>query len=130
MTGSKAFRYPWSRTGAGPLILKIVDGSLCIKSTRVASCYLGEAAPQLVDADGFVDTGDLVERRGDRYLFVGRRGGIINVGGMKVNPEEVEAALNSHRDVRMSLVRGAQEPADRRARRRRYRAARLRDRDR
>ena len=43
------------------------------------------------DGDGFVDSGDIVELRGDRYYFVGRRGGIINIGGLKVHPEEIEA---------------------------------------
>lgn len=38
------------------------------------------------DGDDFVDTGDMVELRGDRYHFVGRRGGIINIGGLKVRP--------------------------------------------
>jgi acyl-CoA synthetase (AMP-forming)/AMP-acid ligase II len=42
----------------------------------------------LTDADGFVDAGDIVELRGDRYYFVGRRGGILNIGGLKVHPEE------------------------------------------
>jgi acyl-CoA synthetase (AMP-forming)/AMP-acid ligase II len=47
----------------------------------------------------------MVELRGDRYYFVGRRGGIINVGGQKVHPEEVEAVINAHPQVRISLVR-------------------------
>ena len=38
----------------------------------------------------------MVERRGDRYYFVGRKGGIINVGGLKVHPEEIEAVINRH----------------------------------
>jgi acyl-coenzyme A synthetase/AMP-(fatty) acid ligase len=63
-----------------------------------------DAAP-LKDADGFIDTGDLVEERGGRCYFVGRRGGIINVGGLKVHPEEVEAVINRHPQVRASLVR-------------------------
>ena len=63
-----------------------------------------------MDADGFIDTGDIVELRGDRYYFVGRRGGIINVGGLKVHPEEVEAVINRHPDVRMSLVRSRKNP--------------------
>ena len=42
-------------------------------------------------ADGYVDTGDLVELQDGRYYFRGRRGGIINVGGLKVYPEEVES---------------------------------------
>ena len=44
----------------------------------------------------------MVDRRGDRLYFVGRRSGIINVGGAKVHPEEVEAALNAHAAVRAS----------------------------
>lgn len=86
------------------LQMKIVDGSLRIRSDRVASRYLGAGPPPLLDDDGYVDTGDLVERRGNRFFFVGRRGGIINVGGLKVNPEEVEAAINRHPAVRVSLV--------------------------
>ena len=38
----------------------------------------------------------MVELRGDRYFFAGRRGGIINVGGLKIHPEEVEAVINRH----------------------------------
>jgi acyl-coenzyme A synthetase/AMP-(fatty) acid ligase len=52
----------------------------------------------------------MVERRGERYYFVGRRGGIINVGGLKVHPEEVEAAINRHPSVRMSLVMAKKSP--------------------
>ena len=67
-------------------------------------------APPLADADGFVDTGDMVELRGERYHFVGRRGGIINIGGLKVHPEEVEAVINRHPSVRMSRARSRSSP--------------------
>jgi len=63
-----------------------------------------------LDADGFVDTGDVVELRNGRYHFIGRRGGIVNVGGMKVHPEEVESVINRHPGVRMSLVRARKNP--------------------
>jgi len=85
--------------------LRLVDGALRIRSPRTAQRYLGAQAVALRDNDGFVDTGDMVERRDGRYVFVGRRGGIINVGGLKVHPEEIEAVINRHPDVRMSLVR-------------------------
>ena len=90
--------------------LKIVDGSLRIRSPGVASCYVGQANLALADGEGFVDTGDIVEQIGDRYYFVGRKGGIINIGGLKVHPEEVEAVINQHPQVRMSLVRARQNP--------------------
>jgi acyl-CoA synthetase (AMP-forming)/AMP-acid ligase II len=92
------------RTG-GEVDIEMSDGSLRIRSSRTASRYLGGDAAALKDADGFVDTGDLVERRGDRCYFVGRRDGVINVGGLKVHPEEVEAVINRHPDVLASLVR-------------------------
>jgi acyl-coenzyme A synthetase/AMP-(fatty) acid ligase len=89
--------------------MKVVDGSLRIRSRGAASRYAG-ARGELLDADGFVDTGDMVEQRGDRYFFAGRKGGIINIGGLKVHPEEVEAVINRHPQVRMSLVRPKRSP--------------------
>jgi acyl-coenzyme A synthetase/AMP-(fatty) acid ligase len=90
--------------------LNLVDGALRIRSSRTAQRYLGTRHARLRDHDGFVDTGDMVERRGDRYVFAGRRGGIINVGGLKIHPEEIEAVINRHPQVHMSLVRPKQNP--------------------
>ena len=107
--------------------MRVVDDTLRVRSNRAALRYLGADAPALKDADGFVDTGDVVARRGDRYLFIGRRGGVINVGGAKVHPEEVEAVLNALRRCARAAY-SPQEPDHRRARRRRNRAARRRGR--
>jgi acyl-coenzyme A synthetase/AMP-(fatty) acid ligase len=52
----------------------------------------------------------MVELLEGRYYFRGRRGGIINVGGLKVYPEEVESVLNADPRVRMSLVKGRRNP--------------------
>ena len=90
--------------------MRIVDGSLRIRSNRAALRYLGDDAANLSDREGFVDTGDMIELRGDRCHFVGRRGGIINVGGAKVNPEEVEAVINLHPGVHASLVKARKNP--------------------
>jgi acyl-coenzyme A synthetase/AMP-(fatty) acid ligase len=90
--------------------MRVVDGSLRIRSSRTAVRYLGQDSPLLLDSDGFVDTGDILELRNGRYYFAGRRGGIINVGGLKVHPEEIEAVINRHPDVRMSLVRPRRNP--------------------
>jgi len=90
--------------------MKVEDGSLRIRSTRTAHAYVGRDAAALTDADGFVDTGDMVELRGERYHFVGRRGGIINIGGLKVHPEEIEAVINRHPQVRMSRAKSRKSP--------------------
>lgn len=92
-------------SGTPGVEMKIQDGTLRIRSNRTASRYLGDRAPALKHEDGFVDTGDMVECRGERYHFMGRRDGIINVGGLKVYPEEVEAVINRHPEVQMSVVR-------------------------
>jgi acyl-CoA synthetase (AMP-forming)/AMP-acid ligase II len=90
--------------------MNVEDGSLRIRSMRAAHAYVGRQAAALADADGFVDTGDMVELRGDRYHFVGRRGGIINIGGLKVHPEEIEAVINGHAEVRMSRAKSRRSP--------------------
>jgi acyl-CoA synthetase (AMP-forming)/AMP-acid ligase II len=103
--------FPASLVGAaGDVQISVDHGSLRIRSTRNAIAYLGEDQPTLGGDDGFVDTGDTVERRGDRYYFLGRKSGAINVGGLKVYPEEVEAAINRHPAVRVSRVRSTRNP--------------------
>jgi acyl-coenzyme A synthetase/AMP-(fatty) acid ligase len=85
-------------------------GTLRLRSSGNAIRYLGEGAPPLKDPEGFVDMGDRLELRSGRYYFKGRSGGIINVGGLKVHPEEVEAVINAHPRVRMSLVKARRNP--------------------
>lgn len=94
---------------AGAIELRVEDGTLRIRSARTTAGYLG-AARLLADADGFIDTGDIVALRGGRYHFLGRVGGVINVGGQKVYPEEVEAALSAHPAVRAARVRARSSP--------------------
>jgi acyl-coenzyme A synthetase/AMP-(fatty) acid ligase len=93
-----------------PVEMKVQDGTLWIRSGRTAARYLGPAPAELAAEDGYVDTGDMVELQAGRYYFRGRKGGIINVGGLKVYPEEVESVLNADPRVRMSLVKARRNP--------------------
>ena len=103
--------FPKALLGAGGRTeLRVVEETLQIRSPGTAQRYLGEGAEALRGADGFVDTGDRVEERAGRYYFMGRRGGVINVGGLKVHPEEVETVINAHPWVRMSLVKARRNP--------------------
>lgn len=103
--------FPANYIGQGSDVeMRVVDHALRIRSARIALGYLGDGAETLIDEDGFVDTGDIVGLRDDRYHFVGRRGGVINIGGRKVYPEEIEAVINRHPDVRMSRVRARKNP--------------------
>ncbi|HEX4271570.1 MAG TPA: fatty acid--CoA ligase family protein [Rhizomicrobium sp.] len=100
--------FPASYIGRpGPVEMKVEGGTLHLRSPRTASEYVGGGT---LKNDGWVDTGDMVERRDERYYFAGRTGGIINVGGLKINPEEVEAVINRYPGVRMSRVSGRKNP--------------------
>jgi acyl-CoA synthetase (AMP-forming)/AMP-acid ligase II len=87
--------------------MRIEDNTLRIRSSRTASGYLGQSLPI---TDGFIDTGDMVEQRGDRYYFVGRKEGVINVGGNKVYPEEVENIITQHPAVQIARVWARKSP--------------------
>jgi acyl-coenzyme A synthetase/AMP-(fatty) acid ligase len=103
--------FPADLSVHGPSVeMKVENGTLRVRSPWTATRYQGKDAPVLKDADGFVDTGDVVDLRDRRYSFIGRRDGRINVGGLKVHPEEVEAVLNLHSDVQMSRVLAKKSP--------------------
>ncbi len=108
--GLEGFPAHFVEHGCRDVDIRVVGGSLQLRSARTASRYIGAGVPALADSDGFVDTGDILERRGERYYFVGRKDGVINVGGLKVHPEEVEAAINRHAGVRGSLVKSRKSP--------------------
>jgi acyl-CoA synthetase (AMP-forming)/AMP-acid ligase II len=76
---------------------------LWIRSQRSGQAYLD--GPAVRDPQGWVATGDRVERMGERIKFMGRLNGAINVGGNKVFPESVELVLLAHPGVDAALVR-------------------------
>jgi acyl-coenzyme A synthetase/AMP-(fatty) acid ligase len=94
----------------GAVKLKVEHGSLHVCSAGTAVRYLSSGGSELRDQQNFVDTGDAVELRDGRYHFLGRVSGVINVGGSKVHPEEVETIINQHPRVEISLVRAKKSP--------------------
>jgi acyl-coenzyme A synthetase/AMP-(fatty) acid ligase len=65
----------------------------------------------LAGLDGWICTGDLIERSGDRVRFKGRSGRqLINVGGQKAYPADVESVLLSHPEVRWCRVSARRAP--------------------
>ncbi len=107
--GREGFPASYAGSGLREVEMKVEDGSLLIRSKRTAGRYIGEERT-LIREDGFVNTGDTVELRGNRYYFTGRRDGVINVGGQKVHPEEVETVINRHPSVSASLVKTQRNP--------------------
>lgn len=82
--------------------LRVTDGRLWVRPPKAPPAPLGGGPA--VDADGFVDTGDRVEVSGDRVRFLGRDTSAVNIGGTKVQPEEVERLINAHPAVALARV--------------------------
>jgi acyl-coenzyme A synthetase/AMP-(fatty) acid ligase len=61
-------------------------------------------------ADGFVSTEDEIEIVDDRCLFLGRKSGMVNIGGAKVWPEAVERILRTHPQVIDAAVQAKANP--------------------
>lgn len=101
---SRDDRSLWVRVGGEGFETRVVDGRLWIRAESAMLGYLN--APSPFDADGFFDTGDLVEVDGEWMRFLGRNSEIINVGGNKVYPVEVEAVLLAMDNVEDAVVHG------------------------
>lgn len=94
----------WLKIGGEEFTTKIVNGTLWIKSDSAMLGYLN--APNPFDEEGFLDTGDLVEQDGEWVRILGRESEIINVGGYKVFPAEVESVLLEMDNVEDVVVYG------------------------
>jgi acyl-CoA synthetase (AMP-forming)/AMP-acid ligase II len=98
----------WVRVGGEGYELRVVDGILQIKADSAMLGYLN--APSPFTEDGYFITGDRVEVQGEYLKFLGRDSELINVGGQKVFPAEVEAVLLECDLVRDAVVYGQQHP--------------------
>ena len=67
-------------------------------------------APNPIDEDGWMCTGDRVEVDGEYFRILGRQSDMINVGGQKVFPVEVETVLLEADNVVEAAVYGAKHP--------------------
>lgn len=72
--------------------LEIRDGRLFVQKPTGSGSYEG-TNNAFRDESGFIDTGDHVETREGRVHFIGRRNTVINVGGNKAHPEEIESVI-------------------------------------
>jgi long-chain acyl-CoA synthetase len=94
----------WVKVGGEGYDTRIVDGRLWIKAESAMLGYLN--APSPFSEDGYFDTGDQVEVDGEWLKILGRQSEIINVGGSKVYPAEVESVLLGLENVEDVSVRG------------------------
>lgn len=101
---SKSSDSLWVKIGGEGFETKVVDGILYVRAHSAMVGYLN--APHPFDAEGWLNTGDEVEVDGDYVRFRGRRSEIINVGGEKVFPVEIENVLMEMSNVHEVTVRG------------------------
>lgn len=101
---SKSSNSLWVKVGGEGFETRIVDGILQIKAKSAMLGYLN--APSPFTEDGWFNTGDSVEEDGEYIKILGRKSEIINVGGEKVYPAEVESVIQELEGVEEVTVYG------------------------
>lgn len=94
----------WVKVGGEGFQTRVVDGMLQVRARSMLLGYLN--APTPITEDGWLATGDLVEEDGQYLKFLGRESDLINVGGEKVYPTEVEGVIESMDGVLDATVYG------------------------
>lgn len=98
----------WVKIGGEGFKTKVVDGILWIKSDFAMVGYIN--APDPFDSEGWFCTQDAVEVDGEYYRILGRTTDIINIGGQKVYPAEVESVISKLHNIKEVSVRGETNP--------------------
>jgi acyl-CoA synthetase (AMP-forming)/AMP-acid ligase II len=106
--GLAGFPLAYLDRAPGNVRLKIVDDILWLCPPVTA---LVPGLPGIeVDGAGYVRSGDRVLVEGDRVIFLGRENGLINIGGVKVYPETVEAVIKTVPGVALVQVLAKRSP--------------------
>ncbi len=98
----------WLKVGGEGVETRVVDGLLQVKSRSAMLGYLNAASP--FTEDGWLATGDAVKVDGEFLQILGRRSELINVGGEKVFPTEVEEVIETMDNVAAATVYGEPHP--------------------
>lgn len=98
----------WVKVGGEGFETRVKDGRLQIKARSAMLGYLNADSP--FTEDGWLDTGDSVEVDGEYLKILGRESEIINVGGEKVYPAEVESIIQEMENVAEVTVYGEKNP--------------------
>lgn len=94
----------WMKVGGEGYQTRVMDGILQINAQSAMLGYLN--APSPFTEDGWFNTCDKVEVDGEYLRILGRESELINVGGEKVYPTEVENVIQEIEDVQDVLVYG------------------------
>jgi acyl-CoA synthetase (AMP-forming)/AMP-acid ligase II len=94
------------RASPGTEIRVSAEGELQVRGPLLFSGYFKSAdeTEKAFTADGWFRSGDLAEQRGAYFAIIGRSKDLINRGGVKFNPAEVEMLLDSHPRILQSAI--------------------------
>jgi acyl-CoA synthetase (AMP-forming)/AMP-acid ligase II len=106
-TQSRSSDSLWVKLGGDGFEIRVIDGLLHIRSEFAMLGYLN--APNPLGSDGWMATGDRVEQDGEWLRFLGRDSDVINVGGEKVTPLEIESVLIGAENIRDVRVYGEKD---------------------
>ena len=107
-TKSKDSGSLWMKMGGEGYETRVIDGMLEIKAQAAMLGYINAASP--FTEDGWMKTGDAVEVDGEYFRVLGRKSELINIGGQKVYPTEVEGFLETIDGVEEVVVSGEAHP--------------------
>ncbi|MCX6250458.1 MAG: fatty acid--CoA ligase family protein [Bacteroidetes bacterium] len=94
----------WVKVGGEGFETRVVDEILQIKADSAMLGYLNASSP--FTNDGWFITGDQVEIDGEYIKILGRKSELINVGGEKVYPQEVENIILEMDNIKDVTVYG------------------------
>ena len=103
----------WLKLESDNFKIRIIDEILWVKASGTMLGYLNvepDAASAALEADGWFCTGDRVEQDGEWLRILGRDSDLINVGGEKVFPAEVETVIEALPEVLECAVSGEEHP--------------------
>jgi acyl-CoA synthetase (AMP-forming)/AMP-acid ligase II len=117
---------PWKGEAHASTVTRVIDpesgeeitapdtpGELCISGPAVFDGYLGHSGEGVFTDDGMFRTGDLVEICGEPpnyYRIVGRCKDIINRGGMKISPSDIDTVLEGYPGLAEAAVCAYPDP--------------------
>jgi long-chain acyl-CoA synthetase len=89
------------------------EGEICIKGDHVAGLHFGFSEEEVKDFfwKNYIRTGDYgIKLESGYFKIVGRKKEMINVGGKKVSPIEIEEVLNTIGGIKASACVGIPDP--------------------
>jgi acyl-CoA synthetase (AMP-forming)/AMP-acid ligase II len=90
--------------------IKVSDDGILLLRPPTNNRSIGDVGIDVAGLQGYIISGDKVKNIDGRYHFLGRSNGTINVGGNKVQPEEIELVIGELPEISLVSVHGKKNP--------------------